>query len=89
MQSTSVWVFICLFSAFLQPLLAQTTGTIGGTVRDTSGSVVPGSKVTAKLEGAAVTRSTTADGSGSFVLPSLPVGQYSIEIEAAGFNVPK
>ncbi|MCU1273815.1 MAG: TonB-dependent Receptor Plug Domain protein, partial [Bryobacterales bacterium] len=86
MQSTSIGLFICLFSAFLQPLLAQTTGTIGGAVKDTSGSVIPGSKVTAKLEGAAVTRSTSTDGSGSFVLPSLPVGQYSVEIEAAGFK---
>ena len=66
--------------------LAQTTGTIQGTVTDTSGSLVPGVKVTAKLEGAAVTRSAVSDARGEYVLPSVPVGPYTVEIEAPGFK---
>ena len=65
---------------------AQTTGTIQGTVKDSTGSLVPGAKVTAKLEGAAVTRSVASDSRGEFVLPTVPVGQYTIEIEATGFK---
>ena len=65
---------------------AQTTGTLQGTVTDTSSAVVPGSRVTAKLEGAAITRSTATDARGEFVLPALPVGAYTIEVEATGFK---
>ena len=67
-------------------MFAQTTGTIQGTVKDSSGSVIPGSKVTAKLEGAAVTRTVSTDAGGDFVLPSVPVGAYTVEIEATGFK---
>jgi len=79
-------VCICFFFVFAQAVFAQTTGTIDGTVKDSSGSVIPGSKVTAKMEGAAVTRSTNTDATGNFVLPSLPVGSYTIEVEATGFK---
>ena len=76
-------VVICLASS---SLFAQTTGTLQGTVTDTSGAVVPGAKVTAKLEGAAVTRSTTTDARGEFVMPTLPVGSYAVDVEATGFK---
>ncbi len=78
--------YICFASIFTQAVFAQTTGTIEGTVKDSSGSVIPSAKVTAKLEGAAVTRSATTDPTGNYVLPSIPVGLYSVEIEATGFK---
>src|SRR5579863_4004242 len=66
---------------------AQTTGTIQGTVTDSSGAVVPAAKIRAKIEGGgAVTRSTVADARGEFVLPTVPVGQYTVEVEATGFK---
>ena len=57
-----------------------------GTVTDSSGSVVPGAKITAKLEGGAVTRAATSDARGEFVLPTMAVGQYTVEVEAPGFK---
>jgi hypothetical protein len=86
MQSKPIRSAACFCFVFAHVVLAQTTGTIQGTVTDSSGSVIPGAKVTAKLEGAAVTRTVTSDPSGDFVLPSLPVGTYTVEIEATGFK---
>ncbi len=66
--------------------LAQTTGTIRGTVKDPSGLVVAGAKVTAILEDTKVTRTTSTDISGSYEFPTLPVGHYTLEVESTGFK---
>ena len=68
------------------PLLAQTSGELRGTVKDPSGLVIAGAKVTAKQQGAGVARSTVTDAKGDFVLPAVPVGEYSVEIETEGFK---
>src|SRR5579863_7694466 len=68
------------------PLLAQTSGELRGTVKDPSGLVIAGARVTAKQEGAALTRSTVTDAKGDYVLPAVPVGAYSVEIETDGFK---
>ncbi len=86
MKRKTIRASACFLLVFAHGVLAQTTGTIQGTVKDASGSLIPGAKVTAKLEGAAVKRSVNSDPSGEFVLPSLPVGLYTVEIEATGFK---
>ena len=78
---------LAAFAVFALPYAySQTTGTMQGTITDSSGSVVPGAKITAKLEGGAVTRSATSDARGEFVLPTMAVGQYTVEVEAPGFS---
>jgi hypothetical protein len=68
-------------------LLAQaTTGTIYGGVSDTSGSVVPGAKVTATNVATNVVRTATSAADGSFSLPFVPIGTYRVEIDAPGFK---
>jgi len=66
-------------------LLAQTTGTLQGTVADQSGAVIPRAKVSAVLQATDSTRVVTTDERGEFVVPALPVGHYQLLIEAAGF----
>ncbi len=65
---------------------AQTTGTIRGTVKDPSGAVVVGAKVTATLQETKVTRTVAADDSGAYQFAALPVGHYTIEVEVSGFK---
>ncbi|HYI93303.1 MAG TPA: TonB-dependent receptor [Bryobacteraceae bacterium] len=66
---------------------AQTiTGTITGTVTDASGAIVPNVKITATNEGTAVQTTATANNAGIYSLPFLPVGQYTITAEGAGFK---
>ncbi len=67
-------------------LLAQTTGVLSGTVKDPSGLVILGAKVTAREAGGGVTRAAVTDNKGAYVMPSVPVGTYSVEVEAEGFK---
>ena len=65
----------------------EITGTLLGTVTDNSGAIVPGAKVTiTNTDRGAVVRTTKTNGSGSYNAPLLPVGHYSIAIEAPGFD---
>jgi hypothetical protein len=62
------------------------TGTILGSVKDPSGAVLPGVAVTATNTATNAARSTVTNDSGDFVVPLLPVGQYSIKAELTGFK---
>jgi hypothetical protein len=62
------------------------TGQITGSVRDASGAVIPRVKVTLKNQQTGLTRDTTTNENGSYSIPLLPVGVYSVSAEAAGFS---
>jgi hypothetical protein len=69
---------------------AQTaTGQITGTVRDTSGAVVPGATVTVHSDLTGLTRTATTNPSGDYSFPLLPTGTYAVSAELAGFSVAK
>jgi hypothetical protein len=77
-------VFILLSAAALP---AQTfRGTILGTVTDPSGAVIAGAKVTAKNAGTGLERSTETSADGSYSIPELPIGTYSVTVTQAGFQ---
>ena len=61
-------------------------GTILGTVLDPGGNRIPGARVTARQSGTNFDRSTNTDALGDYELVGLAVGQYTIDVEAAGFN---
>ncbi|HEY1214576.1 MAG TPA: TonB-dependent receptor [Bryobacteraceae bacterium] len=68
-------------------LIAQTaTGQITGTVRDATGGVLPGVKVTVQNQGTGVTRDTITTGSGDYSFTLLPVGTYNVSAEQKGFS---
>lgn len=84
MRARFCLVFV-LFAAV--SLSAQTfRGTILGTVTDPSGAVVAAAKVTAKNTGTGLERSTTTSSDGSYTLPELPIGSYTVTVTAAGFQ---
>jgi hypothetical protein len=69
-------------------MLAQggATGAIGGVVQDASGAVVANAKVSVKSEATGeVLREATTDASGLFTATLLPVGNYTVEVNAVGF----
>jgi hypothetical protein len=61
------------------------TAQINGSVRDNSGLAVPGATVQATQTSTGAIRTTTTAGDGSFVLPNLAIGPYSIQIDKSGF----
>lgn len=71
----SVWV-----------ILAQSTGTIQGTVTDPSGAAVPKADVTVRNMATGEARSFTTNEAGLYVVPSLPAGTYSVSVKAAGMQ---
>ncbi len=84
-----VWLVLAvvtlLFSASV--LQAQVdTGSITGTVTDTSGAVVSGAKVTITNEGTGATLSTTTGGDGIFDFSPVRIGSYKLEASASGFK---
>ncbi len=70
----------------LLPALAHAQS-LAGTVRDSSGAVLPG--VTVEASSAALiekVRSTVTDGSGQYQILSLPPGTYTVTFALPGFN---
>ena len=69
------------------PAFAQSTfGTLVGTVKDPSGSVVAGCIVTVTNAGTSAQRSTTTDKEGGYVLVNMEPGTYQIVMQAPGFQ---
>jgi len=65
---------------------AQATAQISGTVKDQSGAVLPGVEITATQTGTGISRTAVTNETGSFVLPSLPLGPYRVEAALPGFR---
>ncbi len=61
-------------------------GTILGTVTDPSGNVIAGATVKVKNTGTGLERTTTTSADGSYAIPELPVGTYSVTITQTGFQ---
>jgi hypothetical protein len=61
-------------------------GTISGRVMDQQQALVPGVKIVATETETGAKFSTTSNADGSYVLPFLPPGPYSVSAEAAGFK---
>ncbi len=67
----------------------QTLGGITGEVTDASGGVIPNVTVTVTEEHTSLTRSTKTNGSGSYSLVNLPIGDYTITYSAGGYEAQK
>lgn len=68
-------------------LIGQSSlGRIVGTIRDASGGLVPGTKVTVRNLATNVAFEYETDQTGDYVVPSLLPGSYRVEAEKAGFN---
>jgi hypothetical protein len=68
------------------PMLAQfDTGTITGTVTDSSGAIVPNATITVTNVGTGLQKSIVTNQSGIFVASSLPYGTYVVATHATGF----
>lgn len=78
---------IC-FVAFLSAtaLWASVSGSISGTAKDPSGSVVPNAQVSVKETNTGLSYQTHTDSKGYYTFPVLPVGHYVLDVAASGFG---
>jgi hypothetical protein len=78
---------IVIFFVLLGAGWAQvSTSRIEGIVTDNSGAVIPGASVKITNEGTDVSHETTTSSSGTYVVPSLTPGQYSVTVTSSGFQ---
>lgn len=74
-------------SRFMVPAFAQVaTGTINGTVKDTTGAVIPGAKVLLTNQATGDKRTITSNGDGNFTFAAVPSGDFTVSISAPGFQ---
>src|SRR3954462_6454824 len=65
---------------------AQATAQLSGTVKDSSGAVLPGVTVTVTQTGTGFSRTVVTETSGTYVVPTLPTGPYKLEATLQGFR---
>jgi hypothetical protein len=75
---------VALFAA--TSAFAQTTGSLRGTVSDTTGAIVPGAAVVLTSQSTKFTRQGTTDAKGGYFFASVESGQYTLKVEIAGFK---
>jgi hypothetical protein len=81
------FVFVLIVLLLPSRLLSQVdTGSISGTIKDTSGGTIAGAKVTLTNEGTGVSITTTSSTSGEYSFSPVKIGHYSISVEFSGFQ---
>ncbi len=83
-----VFVLSAIFFVFAaRQLPAQTgnSGTIAGTVTDSTGAVVPGATVTITNSVSGYTRTAISDASGNYQFANVPFNPYHLTVTATGF----
>src|ERR1700756_1720302 len=80
-------VFCCPLLLTISPLLyGQATGSFSGTVCDKTGSVISGATVRIISQGTAQERAAKTDDTGHYLIPLVPIGNYTIRVESQGFQ---
>jgi hypothetical protein len=81
---------LALLALFCPTASAQssgaTTAALGGTVKDTTGAVLPGAQIQIKSPQTGVMREATSDERGEFQLSLVPPGEYEFKVEVEGFT---
>lgn len=85
--SLRAFVLLSLLGAAVTALgQAGGSAQVSGVVSDTSGAIIPGAQVKIVQIETRVTRSTTTDANGFYLIPALPVGSYELRVSQPGFN---
>lgn len=76
-----------VFVVFSQLAFSQVdTGAILGTVKDTSGAVIPGATITLKNDDTGIVQTGTSGASGEYTFSPVKIGHYSVAAEFKGFQ---
>ena len=89
-KRAGIWLVALALFALPQLAGAQTSGTIAGTVKDTSGAVLPGATVEASSPALIEkVRSVVTDGQGNYKIIDLRPGVYTVTVTMPGFGTYK
>src|SRR5881296_1939681 len=84
MKTLKLWACLFVFTSLAGAQI--TTGTISGTVSDSTGAVVPGVNVTLKSVEKGISRTVSTDEGGRYRAPELALGSYDVTAGADGFQ---
>src|SRR5216684_6323694 len=80
-------VACAVFSLFAAMVFAQTvTATISGTVKDSSGLVLPNAQIEVLNQDTGITRAMQSDTAGRYSAVLLPLGSYKVAVTVRGFQ---
>src|SRR5215813_3729586 len=82
-------LLIVLLCCIVTTAFGAVGGSISGTIKDSSGGVVPGAMLTLTNTALGTQFKSITDGQGLYTFPSLPVGRYELTIDATGFKSQK
>ena len=87
MIKAKFFTLVLFFLASAWAVRAQTgSGNIKGTVKDSTGAVIPNAKVEVVQTQTALKHDTTTNSAGFYVFPSVLIGQYKLTVEAPGME---
>src|SRR5208283_2834387 len=78
--------FVIMVSIPVSFAQLSTTGTITGSVTDNSGAVVPQASIAITNKDTGEKRTTASNADGTYVIPALPVGTYTVSVSKSGFQ---
>ncbi len=88
-MKSQLFAVVAVLALFLSSALSAQTlgssGTVQGSVADSSGAVVPGATVQIQNRVTNYRATTTTDGNGLFVFHNVPFNHYHVNISAPGF----
>lgn len=83
----AIWgIVLSLFVCASRMSAQVASGSLSGTVLDTTGAVVPGAKVEMKSQTSGTVRTTESNASGFFNIPAVAPGVYTVTISLQGFT---
>ncbi|MCU1302766.1 MAG: TonB-dependent receptor [Candidatus Sulfotelmatobacter sp.] len=82
MRSISCFLFFTLLISVMSAAAQSDRGTIAGTVKDSTGAVLPGARVELQQKGP----SAVSDGQGQFLISNLAAGDYAVVVSYVGFS---
>jgi hypothetical protein len=88
MKVKQVLLGVSVVLLFCTGLWAQavTSSQVSGVVQDQTGAVIADAQIQITRTDTDLTRTTTSDANGYYLLPNLPVGPYRLQVSKEGFN---
>jgi len=83
------WLFLLALTAGYWGISANAQATnaqMEGRVTDSTGAVIPNATIEVQNAGTGLTRTVTSSETGEYIIPSLPVGRYTLKAVAKGFK---
>src|SRR5207253_7350548 len=79
-------VFLFCFAVFSSAMAQTTNATLGGTVSDSTGALIPGVTVRTTNTQTGIVSTSITNETGAYNFPSLQTGVYKVSAELAGFQ---